>query len=108
MKLFYIQNVGNNLYTKICLLCLLNRCAYSCYVLSGKEWFDGVIYFLILLNMVPVVWETRLIVDENHIFTFDETLMFVLANTVFVILFIIEFLIKVHWILTANKKLLSI
>ncbi|CAL8091440.1 unnamed protein product [Orchesella dallaii] len=56
--------------------------------------FSTIIYFVIICNMVPVVWETYYIVI-NHDFNEKQHIVFFLANLFFTLIYLLEFGVKI-------------
>lgn len=70
-----------------CIFCDF-RCVRPFWFLATRTWFDGLITFIVMLNLIPIFWE---LAYYSHEHDFE----FFIVNIVFMGIYILEFLIKV-------------
>jgi len=70
------------------------RCPRCAYHTVTSDWFEGIIHCIVLLNVIPIAWETVYIVDDTHL-SFSAVLAFLITNVVFTGIYCLEFTLKV-------------
>jgi hypothetical protein len=56
--------------------------------------FDGIIHVLVLLNLIPVIWEIAIVISRDNL-TRKETIFFFFIGCGFTFIYVVEFVLKV-------------
>ena len=61
---------------------------------ATRRWFDGLVFFVLIANLIPILWE--LVLEVNGELGSAEEDIFIIVNSVFLGFYLFEYAVKVR------------